>query len=458
MSQETSIDSSCYVIQSKKHPVLIVGTMEKFAVEKAPAQEKSRPASRHWIKVTCLVIIIAVLEFCRYSWLSDSINISSWNQENSISKFKSSPYGQFPAPNDPFHFIPCTSTSLPPALDDSHPEKSWAKLFDIDPSHWSWGKSKSNTTAEDPYAGRGIFLCGYIDVPLDYTNSSDPRITRLAVTKFHVSGLSKTGSCSSASKKSERTIVIEPGGPGGSGTSYAWRAAEAVTERLSEGKFDVLGWDPRGVNISQPAISCFPYDADRDRWSLLWQQAREVSPSPRAQLEFVDAYFESMFRACWERQGDLSSFVSTAFVARDLEEIRKALGEDELTGYLVSYGTGIGQTYANMFPDSVGRMILDGTEYVRDHRLIEGFGWTALDNGTDAWRDGFLGECLNAGPDHCALAKSKHGEELTISKLENRMGSLLQRLIERPFPGYSESSGPSLVDYTRLVNALYGAM
>jgi len=54
-------------------------------------------------------------------------------------------------------------------------------------------------------------------------------------------------------------------------------------------------------------------------------------------------------------------------------------------------GTGIGQTYAAMFPDSVGRLILDRTEYVRDYRMRGGFGWTALDNATDAWRMGSLG-------------------------------------------------------------------
>lgn len=228
-----------------------------------------------------------------------------------------------------------------------------------------------------------------------------------------------------------------------------------MTNRLSDGEFDVLGWDPRGVNASLPAVSCYPYDANRDRWSLLATQFREVSPSPKAQLEFADALYESTYRACWERQGDLPRFLTTAFVARDLEEIRKAIGEDELTGYLVSYGTGIGQTYANMFPDSVGRIILDGTEYVRDHRLLGGFGWTALDNGTDAWHDGFLGECLNAGHDYCALAKPKKGESVTLPGLVKRMETLVESLIHRPIPGYTTSSGPSLVTYSRLVDALY---
>lgn len=533
-------------------------------------------------------------------------------------------FGIFPKPDDPFHFIPCTNRTVPPALDDPDPSGTWAALFDDDPTHWSWGKVVTNISSvgedissangedieeTDPYAGRGIYLCGYLDVPLDYTNTSaDSRIARLAVTKYQVSGLAPvvpagqgtpkstvplwsaasfhykvdmanpfgwdgpfaigirhilrgqrrllcrwtkpilglsrfcvedddplwmlvnlgeeylrmggkylrrleeflgrreqdlatTGHVVTSSAappqrsrpsasggarggrgvKSERTIIIEPGGPGGSGTSYAWRAAEEVTARLSDSKFDVLGWDPRGVNASLPAVACFPFDADRDRWLALTGIYREsvlglasassllssaLPPSSssgmdesvvRHQLELADAMNEATMRACRKRHGDIGRFVSTAFVARDMDRIREALGEDELTGYLVSYGTGIGQTYANMFPDRVGRMILDGTEYVRDHRLLGGFGWTALDNATDAWRDGFLGECIKAGPELCALAKTTSGN-ISLEDLEIRMATLIASLIERPMPGYSENSGPSLITYSAMVSAVYSAM
>jgi pimeloyl-ACP methyl ester carboxylesterase len=379
---------------------------------------------------------------------------------------KSSPYGRFPLPKDPFRFLPCTSATLPPPLDDDNPVRTWAARFDPNPEHWSWGNRREGENGtgiddDDPYAGRGIFLCGYLDVPLDYTNKSDSRIARLAVTKFQVSGLARVDDGSAnlaAGRKSERTIVIEPGGPGGSGTSYAWRSAQNFTERFSDSKFDVLGWDPRGVNASLPAVACFPHDASRDRWNILTSLHYAVAGSPKNQLELVDAMNAAVMRACWERHGDLGRFVGTGMVARDLEEIRKALGEDELTGYLVSYGTGIGQTYAAMFPDSVGRVILDGTEYVRDHRLRGGFGWTALDNATDAWNDGFLGECVNAGPEYCALAKPKDGKPVTLPDLKARMAALMASLAHRPVPAYLPSSGGTLVMYSAVVDNIYGAM
>ncbi|KAL6860023.1 hypothetical protein ACO1O0_004048 [Amphichorda felina] len=374
------------------------------------------------------------------------------------------PYGRFPRLDDPFLLMPCTNATLLPQLDDAHPEKTWAALYDPNPDNWSWANATSDAdhgTSKDPYAGRGIYLCGYLDVPLDYGNASEHRIVRLAINKIQVSGLKRIdreSTSSPAGEKSSRTIVLNPGGPGGSGTEYLWRAGEDVTRRFSNSTLDVLSFDPRGVNASLPAISAFPYNADRDHWSLFTGQYREATADPRAQLEVADAMAEAIFRGLWERDGDLPRFMTTALVARDLEQIRLALGEDELTAYLVSYGTGIGQTYANMFPDSVGRIILDGTEYVRDHRLLAGFGWTALDNATDAWHDGFLGECIDAGPEHCALAKPVGDRPVTLEALEERMGTLLSSLMHRPMAGYTDFGGPALVTYTAIVDAIYAAM
>ncbi|KAL7624127.1 hypothetical protein AAE478_005684 [Parahypoxylon ruwenzoriense] len=415
-----------------------------------------------------------------------------------------SAYGQFPLPNDPFSFIPCTSSSLPPPLDDENPKQTWAALFDPNPQNWSWGNSTldntEDNTEDDPYSGRGIYLCGYLDLPLDYLNDSDTRVVRLAVTKFQVSGLARVDSnnplksrhtlLSPPGGKSSRTIVIQPGGPGASGTSYVWTGAETVTKRFSDGLFDVLGWDPRGVNASLPAAACkhilqfpdpafkvrrdyrdpnrritkrllsFPQNVYRDHWSLFRGQYREQVSAPTAQLQIADAMNNATFYACQQELGDFGRFVSTAFVARDLEEIRERLKEDQLTAYFVSYGTGIGQTYANMFPNSVGRMILDGPQYVKDQRLLGGFGWSSLDNVTDTWRDGFLGECLRAGPEFCALAKptKNSGAPVILADLQARIDALLTSTIQRPISGYTKSTGPSLITYSMLVLGIYTSL
>lgn len=434
--------------------------MHQAPTMKSQALQSQRRSYRH------LIVASATGLLCVAAWVN-SWPLFAWMPALSPCHFDDpivvhSPYGTFPRLDDPFLLLPCTNATLPPVLDDDNARSSWIKLFDPNPEHWSWGGDIVDQVIHegDPYAGRGIYLCGYLDVPLDYLNRSESRIVRLAVTKFQVSGLAREDgtSVSSAGHKSARTLVVEPGGPGGSGTSYVWREAERVTRLFSQGQFDVLGWDPRGVNTTLPAISCFPYDADRDHWAMLYGRYREGSPSPRAQLELDDAMNDAIFRACWEIHGDLPRFMSTASVARDMEEIRIALKEDELTGYLVSYGTGIGQTYANMFPGSVGRMVLDGTEYVRDHRLLGGFGWTALDNVTDAWHDGFLGECINSGPEYCALAEPVDSQAVTIDDLEERIKLLLESLLHRPIAAYTEFSGPSLITYSSLVALIYACM
>lgn len=376
-------------------------------------------------------------------------------------------FGQFPKPEDPFRFLPCTNGTVPPSVEDCDPDKRWAALYDPDPRSWIWqhaNTSDSEASARvtaDPYAGRGIFLCGYLDVPLDYTNKSDSRIARLAVTKYQVSGLARADGSSppSAGHKSERTIIIEPGGPGGSGTASAFKRATNVSETYSDNQYDVLGFDPRGVNISQPSISCFPYNADRDRWGLLGLLTARVSIKDTiAHLELLDAMNEATFRACQERHGDIPRFLTTTFVARDVEEIRKALDEPEVTGYWVSYGTNIGQIYTNMFPSAVGRLVLDGVASARDDREPGGFSRVAMDNITDAWRDGFLGECVHMGPDHCALAKPVDGQPVTLSDLEVRMNALMATLAKRPIPGYTESSGPTMITYAGLNAALFGVL
>ncbi|ETS64279.1 hypothetical protein PaG_01118 [Moesziomyces aphidis] len=348
-----------------------------------------------------------------------------------------SDWGSFPHKDDPFHFLPCTNATVPPGLDEAHPLEAWARLYDPNPNHWSRGNSSQS-----------LYLCGWLDVPLDYTNASDDRIARLAVTKLQ-----------HAPKRSKRTMVVEPGGPGGSGTSLVWRKAEQFARKYTDDTFDVLGWDPRGVNVSQPSISCFPYDADRDRWSLLTTRFhREVDP--RDAMLKADAMNQAIFEACKRKYGDVAGMLTTAFVARDLDEIRKALAEDRLNGYFISYGTGIGQTYVNMFPHAVGRLMLDGTEYVRDQRRIGGFGWAALDNITAAFQDGLLGECVDAGPDRCKLAQSLPGSSSlpTRSDLITAMDGLFGRLVERPLAGHTEASGPMIISYTQLISLIYGAL
>jgi len=211
------------------------------------------------------------------------------------------------------------------------------------------------------------FKCGYLDVPLDYTNKSDPRTIRLAVNKYQA-----------GKRKAKQHIIINPGGPGGSGLQSLFGGrGEYISRNLTQGNVDVLGFDPRGVNMSKPGISCFPNDAFRDRWfGLAFQYYETGFGDPMSHLQLADSMAEATMKACLEKWGDIPRFLSTAFVARDIDAIREALGEEEIWGYMVSYGSGIGTHLSQLFPDRIGRLLLDGLEFVKDHRELGGFGWT----------------------------------------------------------------------------------
>lgn len=438
---------------------------------KPPDPERQHPPSAH-AQLHTNSIVIFLLCFVVFQLLIHQGNSPTVPIVPANDPSESSLYGHFPKAGDPFKFIPCTKTTIPPSLEDSEPENSWAALFDPHPENWSWGNVTadrgSTVGSDDPYAGRGIYLCGFLDTPLDHLNASDDRVARLAVTKFQVSGLAHLNSqqlfnpspTSTRGTKSERTIVLEPGGPGSSGTLEARLRGEKITQRMSGGRFDVLGWDPRGVNISLPSASCFPKDAYRDRWSLYTNQYREASPFPIAQLKVADAMNNATFHACWRRLGDFGRFLTTTHAARDMDRIRDALGEEEITGYMMSYGTGIAQIYANLYPERVGRLVLDGSVYFRDYMKLGAMGWAAIADTTDVWRDGFLRECIRAGPEHCALARPQEddGRAVTVPELAARMNKLVQSLIIEPVPAYLESAGPMLITYSKFIGALYPSL
>ena len=148
------------------------------------------------------------------------------------------------------------------------------------------------------------------------------------------------------------SLVVNPGGPGGSGVDYAAAADFIVSDQIRR-HFDVVGFDPRGVGRSHP-VDCLS-DADMDDYLAkdpTPDTPEEKSAGERAQKEFADG--------CKDKTGELLGHVSTADAARDMDVLRAALGDGKLTYLGKSYGTYLGATYADLFPDRAGRMVLDG--------------------------------------------------------------------------------------------------
>jgi pimeloyl-ACP methyl ester carboxylesterase len=182
-------------------------------------------------------------------------------------------------------------------------------------------------------------LCGKLTVPLDYANPDGQTIS-LALLKVPATG-DAIGS-----------LVVNPGGPGGSGIEYA-AAAKSYFGSKIRSSYDIVGFDPRGVGQSDP-LQC---ESDAQLDELV---ASDPDPETAAEVAKSNALITQLGNACLTKSGDLARHMSTVEVAKDMDILRAALGEDKLTYFGASYGTFLGATYADLFPDKVGRMVLDG--------------------------------------------------------------------------------------------------
>lgn len=181
--------------------------------------------------------------------------------------------------------------------------------------------------------------CATLEVPLDWSEPEGETID-IAVNRITAKG------------EAAGSLVVNPGGPGGSGVDYAAAADQVVGSAIRD-NFDVVGFDPRGVGRSAP-VDCVE-DSELDEW-----MGRDPSPDDEAERTAAVEEATEFGEACQEQTGELIGHVSTADVAKDLDVLRSALDDGKLTYLGKSYGTLIGSTYADLFPDRVGRMVLDG--------------------------------------------------------------------------------------------------
>jgi pimeloyl-ACP methyl ester carboxylesterase len=190
-------------------------------------------------------------------------------------------------------------------------------------------------------ACRGDFECATLEVPIDYQDPGGETI-ELALLKDPADDVDhRVGS-----------LVVNPGGPGAPGTSYAQNSSFAFRPVLRD-DFDIVGFDPRGTGESDP-VDCLS-DADVDAFT-----AADPDPdSPEEGQEFQQSY-EAFFQGCMDNSDSLIDHVTTVETARDMDVLRAALGESQMLYFGASYGTKLGATYADLFPDKVGRMVLDG--------------------------------------------------------------------------------------------------
>ena len=192
-------------------------------------------------------------------------------------------------------------------------------------------------------AARAGFQCASAVVPLDYQSPGSAKIT-LAVVRHPATGPARRlGS-----------LFINPGGPGGRGTNEIPELIRLVPATL-RARFDVVSWDPRGVGEST-AVQCF---ASRGAENTFLGAATVFPVGAAQELAYIKRWAQFGQR-CAARDGALLGHVTTAETARDLDLLRRAVGDPKLNYLGLSYGTYLGATYANLFPDKVGALVLDG--------------------------------------------------------------------------------------------------
>lgn len=219
--------------------------------------------------------------------------------------------------------------------------------------------------------------CTTIEAPLDWHDPERGEI-ELALTRYLAEGGAPQGS-----------LLTNPGGPGASGVDFVQAGATYIFGDDVREVFDIVGFDPRGVGAST-AVECLDAEAmdsylydvpEAERGSDAWEE--ELREGNRAFAE-----------ACDENTGELLEFVTTEQSARDLDLIRAVLGEDELRYLGFSYGTFLGSTYASLFPERAGSLVLDAAiDPSVPNAMVGAVQGVGFENALRA----YLGQCESAG-------------------------------------------------------------
>ncbi|MFF2660532.1 alpha/beta hydrolase [Kitasatospora sp. NPDC058032] len=293
-----------------------------------------------------------------------------------------------------------------------------AKVAPVD-----WKPCNPDPSQPDPK----IYDCAVYQVPLDYDHPNG-----------ETTGIAMMRRRASDPAKRIGSLFINPGGPGGSG--YMWATTTRFGKDVQD-RFDQIGFDPRGVERSNP-LKCFTTDEEaagvNDRMVGVPVTKAEIARTIDATEDYSDA--------CSRNAGPLIEHMSTINVVRDLDRMRRAVGDSKLNFVGFSYGTLIGATYAGMYPDKVRALIVDGNvdPNLRMHNGIEYDRQRAT--GFEVALAEYLKRCQTAGAPRCAF-----GDGDTRTKFD----SLRDRLRTGPAT-LPDGTQVTLSSFTgQVANALY---
>ena len=274
----------------------------------------------------------------------------------------------------------------------------------------SWQPCPEGELTQVPEAERRLYSCATVAVPLDHRSPGTGTIDIAMMRRAADGPGRRIGS-----------LFMNPGGPGGSGFAMPIRTARALSAEVRS-RFDLIGFDPRGVARSN-AVRCFTTAEEaaavRDKLSGI---GAELPDTVRAHHRYA--------QACREQAGPLLGHLATESVARDLDLLRRSVGDAKLTYVGFSYGTLLGATYVNLFPKQVRAIVLDGNvdPVLRTRNGLEYLRQRAI--GQEAVIDAFLARCTEVR-ERCAFSE---GDPVA------KFAAIRDRLHEGPVtvPGFGE--------------------
>ncbi|GAA2501261.1 alpha/beta hydrolase [Winogradskya humida] len=279
--------------------------------------------------------------------------------------------------------------------------------------------------------------CATTKLPLDYDN---PKGAKTEIALLRVKATDQ--------KHKIGSLFLNPGGPGGSGTSIALAAPNFLSPAVLA-KFDIVGVDPRGI-ANSANIKCFK--SVKDQTAVLGDM-NVAFPLGAAEEKKYVAAAKKFGKACSTTGKPLTGAASTAEVVRDMEVLRRAVGDKKLNYLGFSYGTAIGQYYANMFPDRFRAIVVDG---VLDPEHWVGTAKTANQEQDERLRsaDGayralreILKRCDAAGEQYCAFAA---GDPV------KNFDAIASKLKKKPLVVVDEEFGSFTITYADFVSGILG--
>ncbi|KAE8388183.1 hypothetical protein BDV23DRAFT_174124 [Aspergillus alliaceus] len=294
------------------------------------------------------------------------------------------------------------------------------------------------------------FNCSRLQVPLDYSNRS---LGTTSIAFIKLAGKNATVESPS--------LVLNPGGPGGSGVDLLLTYQNLIGQMFGE-QYNFVSFDPRGVNNSGLHLDCFSEDA---KARSAFYRLHRTGATNISSTSLEEQYYSSSIYGEWcnnavENKSPYSYYVTTPAVAHDLLTFTEA--EAELAGqspsnaklwcYSISYGTVIGSTFASLFPDRVGRMILDGV--LNAEQYYNNYLTDNVDQMDEAMET-FSTFCYSAGPEKCSFWGP------TPANISARMDGIIRQFQNHPVPlsGVGDPDLPTMVTYSDLktlfLNTLY---